>query len=88
LFAIVDEKALIRALSAKKIRGAALDVFDKEPLEPGHALFKLDNVLLFPHCADKTARSHEESAEWFVKNAVEFAAGRPLLSLVDKRAGY
>ena len=51
-------------------------------------MFGLPNVLLFPHCADRTARSHHESAEWFVKNAVEFAAGRALLSVVDKRAGY
>ncbi|MGH9559666.1 MAG: D-2-hydroxyacid dehydrogenase, partial [Bryobacteraceae bacterium] len=51
--AVVDEPALISALEHKRIRGAALDVFAKEPLHEGHPFYKLDNVLLSPHIADK-----------------------------------
>jgi phosphoglycerate dehydrogenase-like enzyme len=46
---VIDEAALLRALTAKRIKGAALDVFEHEPLPAGHPLFKLENVLLSPH---------------------------------------
>jgi D-3-phosphoglycerate dehydrogenase len=51
---IVDERALIDALQSKRIAGAGLDVFNVEPLPSGHALTKLDNVVLTPHCAGVT----------------------------------
>ena len=51
---VIDEPALIAALEPNKIRGAALDVFTVEPLPPGHAFYKLQNVLLSPHSADHT----------------------------------
>jgi phosphoglycerate dehydrogenase-like enzyme len=46
---VVDEKALIQALESKTIAGAALDVFDEEPLRPNHPLWKMDNVIVTPH---------------------------------------
>jgi phosphoglycerate dehydrogenase-like enzyme len=46
---IVDEAALIDALAARRIAGAAIDVYDVEPLPPDHAFRKLDNVLATPH---------------------------------------
>ena len=52
---VIDELAMIKALSERKIKGAALDVFDEEPLPNGHPFYKLENVLLSPHCADHTA---------------------------------
>src|SRR5207248_7850932 len=51
---VIDEGALVRALEQKRIRGAALDVFETEPLPPEHPFFRLDNVLLSPHSADHT----------------------------------
>jgi D-3-phosphoglycerate dehydrogenase / 2-oxoglutarate reductase len=51
---VVDEEALIAALESRRIRGAALDVFQTEPLPAGHRLTKLDNVLLSPHSAALT----------------------------------
>jgi len=85
---VVDEAALVRALTEKRIRGAALDVFDVEPLPEGHPLWALDNVLFSPHCADHTSDWLEQAAGMFVANFRRFAAGEPLLNLVDKKAGY
>ena len=47
----------LAALQEKRIRGAALDVFETEPLPKESPLYELDNCLLSPHCADRTARS-------------------------------
>jgi len=51
---VIDDKALVRALSDGRIRGAALDVFDREPLPMDSPFYRLENVLLSPHCADHT----------------------------------
>src|ERR1035438_9830164 len=51
---VIDEPALVDALSTHRIRGAALDVFDGEPLPAGHPFYRMENVLLSPHCADHT----------------------------------
>ena len=53
---VIDEAAIVRALTEKRIKGAALDVFDTEPLPDGHPFYSLENLLLSPHCADHTAR--------------------------------
>ena len=49
--AIIDEAALIKALQEKQIAGAALDVFEKEPIDPGNPLLKMNNVVTIPHTA-------------------------------------
>lgn len=85
---VVDEAALVRALQEKRIRGAVLDVFEHEPLPAGHAFYRLDNVLLSPHCADHTAGWLDQSMELFLHNFERFRKGEPLRNLVDKRAGY
>lgn len=56
---IVDEAALVRALEAGKIRGAAIDVFESEPMDPEHPLTKLDNVVLTPHLGASTDEAQE-----------------------------
>jgi phosphoglycerate dehydrogenase-like enzyme len=86
--AVVDEGALVRALEAKSIRGAALDVFDVEPLPAGHPLYKLENVLLSPHCADQTRDFLNLGYEAFFENLQRFRNGEPLEHVVDKQAGY
>jgi phosphoglycerate dehydrogenase-like enzyme len=84
----VDEAALIAALQENRIRGAALDVFDVEPLPGGHAFYGLDNVLLSPHCADHTPGWEEAAMELFLENFERFRHGEPLKNVVDKKLGY
>ena len=85
---VIDEAALVRALEAGRIRGAALDVFEAEPLPTDSPIYKLQNVLLSPHCADHTSDWLEQAMHFFVENYTRFAAGEPLRNVVDKRAGY
>jgi phosphoglycerate dehydrogenase-like enzyme len=85
---VIDEPSLIRGLQEKRIRGAALDVFDQEPLPENHPYWGLENVLISPHCADHTATWLEEAMQMFVDNFLRFNRGEPLKNIVDKRAGY
>jgi len=85
---VVDERALVDALERKRIRGAALDVFDVEPLPPGHPFYKLENVLLSPHAADHTPDWKQRTMQLFLDNFERFRQGEPLLNVVDKISGY
>jgi Phosphoglycerate dehydrogenase and related dehydrogenases len=85
---VIDEAALVRALETGRIRGAALDVFEAEPLPAESPLYKLENVLLSPHCADHTADWLDQAMRFFIQNYARYAAGEPLLNVVDKKAGY
>ena len=62
---LVDEKALIDVLAAKQIMGAALDVFDDEPLPPNSPFLTLDNVTIVPHLAGSTADAFRNSPKLF-----------------------
>jgi phosphoglycerate dehydrogenase-like enzyme len=84
----VDEEALVAALESRSIRGAALDVFEQEPLPPEHPLWRLDNVLLSPHTADHTSDSHARAMQFFLENLRRFRAGEPLQNVVDKVEQY
>lgn len=85
---VVDEPTLVEALEQKRIRGAALDVFETEPLPAGHPLYRLENVLLSPHCADHTPDWLDQSMECFLANLERFRKGESLVNLVDKARGY
>jgi len=85
---VVDEPALVEALEEGRIRGAALDVFETEPLPAGHAFWRLPNVLLSPHCADHAPGWVDESMRVFLRQLLRFRNGEPLLDVVDKAAGY
>lgn len=85
---VIDEKALVHALETGRIRGAALDVFETEPLPAGHPFFKLENVLLSPHCTDHTPTWLADGMQFFLDQFARYTAGEPLRNLVDKRAGY
>jgi len=85
---VVNEQALIRALQQGRIRGAALDVFDTEPLPSSHPFYNLDNVLLSPHSADHTPEWKERTMRVFLENFERFRRGEPLRNMVNKKLGY
>jgi phosphoglycerate dehydrogenase-like enzyme len=85
---VIDERAMIMALSERKIKGAALDVFDEEPLPNGHPFYRLESVLLSPHCADHTPDWLDNAMRFFLAQFERFRRGEPLLNVVDKKLGY
>jgi phosphoglycerate dehydrogenase-like enzyme len=85
---VIDEAAMIKALSENRIKGAALDVFDREPLPEGHPLYSLQNVLLSPHCADHTPDWMDRAMQFFLDQFDRFVKGEPLMNIVDKKLGY
>ncbi|AXC11542.1 D-3-phosphoglycerate dehydrogenase [Acidisarcina polymorpha] len=85
---VIDEAALVRALSEGRIKGAGLDVFEHEPLPGDSPLYKLENVLLSPHCADNHAEWLEDAARFFISQYERFRKGESLRNVVDKKLGY
>lgn len=85
---LVDEAALIQALREKKIGGAALDVFDKEPLPSDSPFWTLENVLITPHTAGLAEQLWEREYALFTENLRRYQSHQPLLALVDKQKGY
>ncbi len=75
--AIVDEAALVEALSTNRIAAAGLDVFTTEPLPLGHALTNLPNVVLTPHSAGITPEALEAGLQLAIENVQSFLAGHP-----------
>lgn len=85
---VIDEAALVEALRTRRIRGAALDVFDVEPLPPDHPLWDLDNLFMTSHCADHVEGWVESAVLFFLDQFRRWRNGEPLKNVVDKRAGY
>lgn len=85
---IVDEVALVDALRQGLIAGAALDVFDQEPLPASSPLWSLPNVIVTPHVAGARPRYLERALDLFMDNLERHLARKPLLNLVDPRLGY
>ncbi len=85
---LVREAALVRALEQGDIAGAALDVFDHEPLPAASPLWSLPNVIVSPHMCGDFVGFEEALAELFWRNLERYRAGEPLLNVVDKVLGY
>jgi phosphoglycerate dehydrogenase-like enzyme len=85
---IVDEAALATALQEKRIGGAALDVFETEPLPAESPLWSLDNAILTPHVSNSSPKVRERSLALVAENVRRFKAGEPLLNVVDRAVGY
>lgn len=86
--AIVKLDDLVAALEAGEIAGAALDVFEIEPLPPEHALWRMPNVILTPHVAAASTRIAERHLQVLLRNVVHFDRGEPLVNVVDKAAWF
>jgi phosphoglycerate dehydrogenase-like enzyme len=85
---VVDENSLIRALKERWIAGAALDVFEREPLPAESDLWSLDNILMTPHVSGGTPRYMERAVDLFCENLRRYLAGEALLNVVDPARGY
>jgi phosphoglycerate dehydrogenase-like enzyme len=86
--ATVQEPVLLQALREGWIAGAALDVFETEPLDPSSEFYSLPNLLISPHCCDLTLAYFENTAALFLENVRRYLAQQPLINLVDKQLGY
>jgi phosphoglycerate dehydrogenase-like enzyme len=84
----VDEAALADALRSHRIAGAALDVFEQEPLPPESPLWALENLVITPHTAGLTEKLWQRHYALFSENLRRHLAGEPLLFVVDKHKGY
>ena len=83
--ALIDEAALIAALVEGRIGGAALDVFEHEPLPPDDPLRDAPNTLISPHCAPESTLFRQEVVRCARENLLRFAEGRPLLGVIDRQ---
>lgn len=86
--AVIDQPELIRALTSGRIKGAALDVFETEPLEADSPLWDLPNVMVSPHSASTVASENERIVDLFVDNLQRFLDDRPLRNQFDPKRGY
>ena len=84
----IDEPALIESLRSGGIAGAALDVFQDEPLPDNSPFYALPNVILTPHIGGNRPDYDECAFEVFLDNLERYAAGKPLRNVVDRKRGY
>jgi phosphoglycerate dehydrogenase-like enzyme len=85
---LIDETALVRTLETGRLRGAALDVFEHEPLAVASPLWARHDVLVTPHVAGFHKAHWDIVVGTFAENLRRFTAGEPLVNRVDKEAGY
>lgn len=85
---VIDEDALIEALQDGSIAGAALDVFEQEPLPESSPFWTMDNVIVTPHIAGSSEHYLERAAPIFFHNIKQYISGKPLMNLVNLKEGY
>ena len=85
---VVDQIALAEALASGQIRGAALDVFETEPLPPDSPFWDMDNVVVSPHCSSVYEGWELASFDLFLRNLVRWQSGQPLFNIVNPMRGY
>jgi phosphoglycerate dehydrogenase-like enzyme len=85
---LVDDEAVVAALKDGRLGGAALDVFTDEPLEPSSPYWDLPNVIVTPHMSGGMEDYWTPLVGLFADNLRRFEEGKPLVNVVDKRAGY
>ncbi len=85
---LLDTEALLQHLASGHIAGAALDVFETEPLSADHPLWTAENVMLTPHMSGDASGWKQRLSEVFVDNAHRYLRGEPLINVVDKKLGF
>ena len=86
--AVVDEPALVEALRSGHLSGAALDVFDQEPLPASSPLWEMENVLVSPHSASTSDRENERLTDLFCDNLRRFLDSQPLRNVLNPDLYY
>jgi phosphoglycerate dehydrogenase-like enzyme len=86
----VEQEPLMEALNGGKLAGAALDVMDPEPLPKDHPLWTTKNLILTPHVSGNMTLGYtcDKNVELFCADLRNYAAGRTLNGLVDRKRGY
>jgi phosphoglycerate dehydrogenase-like enzyme len=85
---VVDGAALVEALQQGEIAGAALDVWQPEPLPADSPLWEMENVIITPHISGSSAAFNDRAVDLFLQNLRRYQAGEPLLNVVDPEKGY
>lgn len=85
---VVDEPAMIDALQHGRIRGAALDVFEVEPLPPDSPLWDMENVIISPHSASTADSENQKIVQIFCDNLKRFLTGEPLYNVLNTELLY
>jgi phosphoglycerate dehydrogenase-like enzyme len=85
---LVDDAALVEALTDGRVAGAALDVFTREPLDPESPYWDMPNVIVTPHVSGAMEDYWTPLIALFAENLRRLEAGQPLINVVDKQAGY
>ena len=85
---VCDTQALTRALRSGPMAGAALDVFETEPLPPDSPFWDMENVIVTPHCSSVYDGWYSRTAEMFAENLTRYRNGEPLRNVVDPSRGY
>jgi phosphoglycerate dehydrogenase-like enzyme len=85
---LVDEPAMIELLLAGRLRGAALDVFETEPLPVDSPLWTMPNVIVSPHSASTVVQENDRLVDLFIDNLHRFLDGRPLVNVFDHGRRY
>lgn len=85
---LIDQTALVEALRNHQIAGAALDVFEEEPLPEESPLWELENVILSPHISWLSAHLQQEMLNLFLENLNRYLARLPLYNIIDPEQGY
>ncbi|GAB1316954.1 D-isomer specific 2-hydroxyacid dehydrogenase NAD-binding domain-containing protein [Madurella fahalii] len=84
----IDHDALLEALKEGKIRGAAIDVTDPEPLPDGHPLFTAPNLFITPHISWRTPRLFDRIQGFIEQNLERLSKGEPLINVVNREHHY
>lgn len=86
----IDQPALVDALNAGQLAGAALDVFVQEPIPDGDPIWDAKNLLLTPHVSGQLSLGYtrDKNVALFCEDLENYAAGRPLARYVDRKIGY
>ncbi|QGJ68737.1 Phosphoglycerate dehydrogenase [Planctomycetales bacterium 10988] len=85
---LVVERDLVKALKAKKIAGAVMDVTEVEPLAENSELWEMPNVIITPHVGGQSARRIDDMTDFFCENLKRWQRGEPLKNLVEKTLGF